>query len=63
MKCTKILSPLNEKDNNSNLCEVTFQNLKKLVDMKLGLEISFDQNLLYLYFNEKTYLFALQCTI
>ncbi len=31
MRCTKILSPLNEKDNNSNLCEITFQNFKNLL--------------------------------
>jgi hypothetical protein len=59
MRCTKILSPLNEKDNNSNIHEITFQNFKNLVDMRLGLEFSFDQFLSYLYFIEKTYLFAL----
>jgi hypothetical protein len=31
--------------------------------MILGLEISFDQFLSDLHFNENTYLFALQCTI
>jgi hypothetical protein len=43
MRCTKILSPLIERDNNSNLREIAFQNLKKLVYMKLGVEISFKQ--------------------
>jgi len=42
MKCTKILSPLNKKDNNSNFHEMNYQIFKKLVDMKLGQEISFD---------------------
>jgi hypothetical protein len=27
---------------NSNVCEINFQIFKKLVDMRLGLEISFD---------------------
>jgi hypothetical protein len=63
MKCVKILSLLNEKDINSNLHEISFQNFKKLVDMGLGLDISFHQFLLNLLLNEKTYLLALQCTI
>jgi hypothetical protein len=63
MKCTKILSPSNEKDNNSNLCETTFQIFQKLVDMRLGVEISFHQILLDLHLDEQTYLLALQCTI
>ncbi len=42
MKCTKILSALNEKDNNSTLCEITFQIFKNLIDMKLGLNFLFD---------------------
>jgi hypothetical protein len=56
-------SPLNEKDNNSNIREIAFQIFKKLVDMKLGLEISFDQFLSDLHLNEHVYLLALQCTI
>jgi hypothetical protein len=63
MKCVKILSPFNEKDLNSNICEISFQNFQKFVDMGLGLEISFHQFLLNLLLNEKTYLLALQCTI
>jgi hypothetical protein len=55
MKCIKILSPLNEKDINSNLHEI----FQKLVDMGLGLEISFHQFLLNLFLNEKTYLLSL----
>jgi hypothetical protein len=39
----KILSPLNENDNNSNLCKITFQIFKKIVNMGLGVDISFDQ--------------------
>ncbi len=35
MKCTKILTPLNEHDNNPNIHEITFQIFKKLVDMGL----------------------------
>ncbi len=41
MRCMKILSPLNEEDNNSNLREIAFQIFKKL-DVRLSLEISFD---------------------
>ncbi len=63
MKCIKKLSFLNEKDINSNLHEISFQNFQKLVDMGLGLEISFHQFLLNLLLNEKIYLIALQCTI
>jgi hypothetical protein len=29
MRCTKMLSLLNEKENNSNICEIVFQNVKK----------------------------------
>ncbi len=54
---------LNEKNNNSNLHKIAFQNFKKLVDMILGLEISFDQFLLDLHLNEQTYILALQCMI
>jgi hypothetical protein len=43
MKCTEILSLLNEKDNNSNFREITCQDFKKLFDTKLGVKISFDQ--------------------
>ncbi len=43
----KILSPLNENDNNSNLPKITFQNFQKLVNMGLGVDISFDQFLSY----------------
>jgi hypothetical protein len=39
---TKILSPLNEHNNNPNLHQITFQIFKKIVDMGLGIEISFD---------------------
>jgi len=63
MKCIQILSPLIKNDINSNLHEICFQNFQKLVDMGLGLEISFHQFLLNLLLNEKTYLVALQCTI
>ncbi len=48
MRCIKILSPLNEKDNNSNLREITFQNFRKLVEIKLGLETSFDRYYIYI---------------
>jgi hypothetical protein len=51
------------KDINSNICEITFQNIQKLVDMGLGLEISFHQILLDLHLNQEIYLLALQCTI
>jgi len=43
MRCTKILSPLNENDNNSNLHKITFQNFQKLVNMGLGIDISIHQ--------------------
>jgi hypothetical protein len=43
----KILSPLNENDNDFNLCKITFQNLQKLVNMGLGVDISLDQFLSY----------------
>jgi hypothetical protein len=59
---TKILSLLNEHNNNPNLHQIAFQIFKKLV-MGLGLEISFDQFFLELQLNEETYLLALQCTI
>jgi hypothetical protein len=59
---TKILSPLNEHNNNPNLHQMTLKNFKKLV-MGLGLEISFDKFLLDLQSNEETYLLALQCMI
>jgi hypothetical protein len=59
MGCIKILWLLNEKDNNQNIHHIDFQIFKKLVDMKLGLEISFDQFLLDLYLNEQTYLLVL----
>jgi len=48
---------------NSNFHEISFQNFQKLVDMGLGLDISFYHFLLNLLLNEKTYLLALQCTI
>jgi len=60
---TKILSPLNEHNNNPNLHQITFQNFKQIVDMGIGLKISFDLFFLELQLNEKTYLLALQCTI
>jgi hypothetical protein len=52
MRCTNILSPLNEKDNNSNICEIAFQNFKKPIDMKLGVKFSFDQFLSNLHLSE-----------
>jgi hypothetical protein len=52
MRCTNILSPLNEKDNNSNICEIAFQIFKKPIDMKLGVKISFDQFLSNLHLSE-----------
>jgi hypothetical protein len=59
---TKILSLLNEHNNNPNFHQITFKFFKKLVDMGLGLEIPFDQLFLELQLNEETYLLALQCT-
>jgi hypothetical protein len=59
----KNIIPLNEKDNNSNLHEIAFQNFQKLVDMRLGLKISFHQILLDLHLDEQTYILVLQCTI
>jgi hypothetical protein len=41
MKCIKILSFLNEKDINSNIREISFQNFQKLIDMGLSQKISF----------------------
>jgi hypothetical protein len=49
--------------NNSNLREITFQIFKKLVDMILGLKISFDQFSSYLHVNEQRNFIVLQCTI
>jgi hypothetical protein len=43
MRCTNILLPLNENDNNSNICKIKFQNFQKLVNMGLGVDISLDQ--------------------
>jgi hypothetical protein len=43
MRCTKILLLLNENDNNSNLRKITFQNFQNLVNMGLGVNISFNQ--------------------
>jgi hypothetical protein len=63
MKCRKILSALNEKDNNSTLCEIGFQIFKNLIDMRLGLSFLFDWFLSNLHLNELTYLLALKCTI
>jgi hypothetical protein len=50
MRCTKILSPLNENDNNSNLRKITFQNFQKLVNMGLGINISFFIQFTIIYF-------------
>jgi hypothetical protein len=63
MKFTKLLSPLNERDNNPNLHQIASWILKTFVDMRLIVEISFDQFLSNLQLDEKTYLFALQSTI
>jgi hypothetical protein len=35
------LSPLNEHNNNPNFCEIIFQIFKKLIDVGLGVGISF----------------------
>jgi hypothetical protein len=39
----KKLSPLNEHNNDLNFHEIAFQTFKKLINMGLGVEISFDQ--------------------
>jgi hypothetical protein len=43
--------------------QIAFQIFKKLVDMILGLEISFEHFLLDSHLNEQTHFLALQCTI
>jgi hypothetical protein len=48
MRCTKILSPLNEHDNNPNIHEIAFQIFKKLVDM--GLDVNFHLTSFFLKF-------------
>jgi hypothetical protein len=52
MRCTKIFLLLNEKDNNSNIHEITFQNIQKPTDTKLGVKFSFDQILSDLHLDE-----------
>jgi len=42
MKLTKLLSPLNQHDNDPNPHQIAFQIFKFFVDMRLGVEISFD---------------------
>jgi hypothetical protein len=62
MKFTKILSTLNEHDNSPNLHKIT-QIFKKFVDMKLHVNISFDEFLSNLQLDQEIYLIGLQSTI
>jgi hypothetical protein len=62
LKCSKILSHVNEHDNNPNIHEIAFQIFKKLVDTGL------DENFIWLVLKKfaikwKNYLLALQCIV
>ncbi len=63
MKFTKILSHLNEHDNNPNLHKISSQIFKKLIDIKFDVNIWFDEFVSNLQLDEKTYLITLQSTI
>jgi hypothetical protein len=52
MKHTKILLPLNEQDHMPNHGEINFQIYKKLINMGLNEDISFEQFLLDLKIDE-----------
>jgi hypothetical protein len=59
MRYTKVLLPLNENERTQNLSQIAIQIFKKLVDMRLNNENSFDEFLSNLQLNENTYLFTL----
>jgi len=59
----KKLSPLNEHNNNLNVHEIAFQTFKKLINVGLGVEISFDQFFRVFNLNDKTNLLALPCIV
>jgi len=63
MKCTKILLLLNEKNHNFYLHNVGIQIYNKLVNMGLGIKISFHECFVKFQINQNTYLFALQCAL
>jgi hypothetical protein len=57
MKHIKILLFLNEQDHMPNQGEINIQIYKKLMDMGLGEDISFEHFLLDLKIDEETYIF------
>jgi hypothetical protein len=63
MKHTKILLPLDKQDCMPNHGEIDIQIYKKLINMGLGEDISFEQILLDLKIDEETYILGLQHTI
>jgi hypothetical protein len=54
---------LNEKNYTSYLHDIGIQIYNKLINMGLGIEISFHEFLLELQIGKNTYLLALQCTL
>ncbi len=58
MKSTTILLPLDEHDRVPKFHEIANNILKKLVDMGLGVDISFEKFLIDLNVNEENYIFA-----
>jgi hypothetical protein len=63
MKHTKILLHLDEQDHMPNHGEINIQFYKKLIDMRLYENTSFEQFLLYLKIDEETSSFGLCYTI
>jgi len=63
MKHTKILLPLDEKIICQTMGKLIFKFIKKLINMGLGEDISFEQFLLDLKIDEKTYILGLCYTI
>jgi len=59
MKFTKILSHLNEHDTNPNFHHIASQIFKKIVDIKLDVNISIDELVSNLQLDEKIYLITL----
>ncbi len=63
MKHTKILLPLEEENGISKRHDINMKMYKKLIDMGSYEDISFEQFLLNLQIDEKTYILGLQYTI
>ncbi len=63
MKSITILLPLDEYNCVPKFHEIANNNLKKLVDIRLGVDIYFEIFLMDLYVNEENYIFALWSTL